>query len=83
VVSPKQSNAGILRDSPFDFSCVDRRCGEVDLSLPPVAWEQVEKFELDDAFGVMAKETFGFEDKSPSLKNLPSPPLRDGLRHYF
>ena len=37
-------------------------------SRPP-AWEQIEKFDLDDPFWQMVKATFGYEEDSPSLKN--------------
>lgn len=43
---------------------------EIDLQTEPVAWEQIEKFELDKPFWEMAKATFGYWEETPMLKNL-------------
>ena len=42
----------------------------VDLGMIPPVWELVGKFELELPFWQMAKETFGYEEQIPSLKNL-------------
>src|SRR5271157_3397877 len=43
---------------------------EFDLDVPPPAWEQVEKFDLDDPFWQSAKTLFGYSEEIPSLRNL-------------
>jgi len=43
---------------------------EFDLDLPPPAWEQVEKFDLDAPFWQAAKTLFGYSEEIPSLRNL-------------
>jgi len=43
---------------------------ELDLEVVPPAWDQIEKFELDEPFWSMVKTQFGYEEESPSLRNL-------------
>jgi len=43
---------------------------EFDLDLPPPAWEQVEKFDLDAPFWQAAKTLFGYSEEIPTLRNL-------------
>jgi uncharacterized protein (TIGR02687 family) len=43
---------------------------EPDLAIPSSAWEQVEKFELEDFFWEEVRTAFGYAEESPSLKNL-------------
>jgi uncharacterized protein (TIGR02687 family) len=43
---------------------------EFDLDEPPAVWGQVEKFDLDVLFWQMVKSSFGYDEESPSLKNL-------------
>jgi uncharacterized protein (TIGR02687 family) len=43
---------------------------DVDLDDPPVAWENVEKFDLDGPFWQMVRTAFGYADEHPSLKKL-------------
>ena len=43
---------------------------EIDLDVPPPAWEQVEKFDLAGPFWDMAKAAFGYAEDDPSLKKL-------------
>ena len=40
------------------------------LNTVPAAWDQVEKFDLAEPFWQMVKSTFGYEEDSPSLRNL-------------
>jgi uncharacterized protein (TIGR02687 family) len=39
-----------------------------DLDVPPAAWDQVEKFDLAQAFWKMAKSHFGYAEETPTLK---------------
>lgn len=57
--------------------------GEIDLEVPPSAWLQVEKFELDDAFWQMARASFSYDDDNPSLKNLLLRLFVTDLAHYL
>lgn len=43
---------------------------EIDLDVPPSAWDQVEKFDLARPFWEMARSAFGYSDDDPSLKKL-------------
>ncbi|MBV8236763.1 MAG: BREX-1 system phosphatase PglZ type A [Acidimicrobiia bacterium] len=43
---------------------------EIDLDLPPPAWDGVEKFDLAAPFWEMARTAFGYADDNPSLKKL-------------
>ena len=43
---------------------------EIDLDVPPPAWEQVEKFDLAEPFWEMVKAAFGYAEDDPSLKKL-------------
>jgi uncharacterized protein (TIGR02687 family) len=43
---------------------------DVDLDEPPVAWANVEKFDLDGPFWQMVRTAFGYTDEHPSLKKL-------------
>ena len=43
---------------------------DVDLDSPPAVWGQIEKFDLDGSFWQMVKATFGYEEETPTLKNL-------------
>lgn len=44
--------------------------GEIDLDVAPQVWDQIQKFDLDKPFWQMIKSAFGYEEESPSLKNL-------------
>ena len=48
-------------------------------SRPP-AWEQVEKFDLDDPFWEMVKAAFGYERGQPLAEEPPAPAAADRLR---
>ncbi|MHB1787676.1 MAG: BREX-1 system phosphatase PglZ type A [Acidimicrobiales bacterium] len=43
---------------------------EIDLDVPPPAWDQVEKFDLARPFWEMARTAFGYDEDDPSLKKL-------------
>ena len=43
---------------------------EVDLHEPAVAWEQIEKYDLQDYFWRTIKKTFGYAEESPGISNL-------------
>ena len=43
---------------------------EIDLEVVPPAWDQIEKFELDEPFWGMVKTQFGYEEETPNLRNL-------------
>ena len=43
---------------------------EPDLSVAPAAWEQIEKYELDEPFWELVHSAFGYREESPSLRNL-------------
>ena len=43
---------------------------EVDLQTVPEAWGQIEKFDLAEPFWRMVRSAFGYEENSPSLRNL-------------
>ena len=45
------------------------RNGQIDLTVTPPAWEQVEKYDLDESFWSMMKAHFGYDEQSPSLRN--------------
>ncbi|MCY3788534.1 MAG: BREX-1 system phosphatase PglZ type A, partial [Gemmatimonadetes bacterium] len=44
--------------------------GVPDLAARPLAWGQIERFELDEPFWIMAESTFGYGQDSPTLQNL-------------
>ena len=44
--------------------------GTSDLEASPPAWDQIEKFELDEPFWTMVKAAFGYGEDSPTLQNL-------------
>ena len=41
-----------------------------DLSNPPEVWRQIEKYDLDTPFWATTKAAFGYEEETPSLRNL-------------
>ena len=41
-----------------------------DLEANPPAWDQIEKFELDEPFWTMVESAFGYGEDSPALQNL-------------
>ena len=43
---------------------------EIDLEVPPPAWTQIEKFDLDGSFWKMVATAFGYEEVSPTLQKL-------------
>lgn len=43
---------------------------KVDLESIPSAWEQIQKFELDNLFWELVKPAFGYSEDSPTLRNL-------------
>jgi len=42
----------------------------IDLDTPPLAWDQLERFDLADAIWQMVNKSFGYVEENPSLKNL-------------
>ena len=52
------------------FHAYTEGSNEIDLASPPEVWEQIEKFDLDHSFWAMAKTSFGYEEATPSPKNL-------------
>jgi uncharacterized protein (TIGR02687 family) len=57
--------------------------GDVDLEAVPPAWEQIEKFELDEPFWEMVKSAFGYSDESPTLRNLLIRLFVSDLAHHL
>ena len=43
---------------------------EVDLEVPPPAWTQIEKYDLDVSFWKMVSTAFGYDDENPTLQKL-------------
>jgi len=43
---------------------------DIDLDDPPIAWANIEKFDLDVPFWQMVRAAFGYVDEQPSLKKL-------------
>ena len=43
---------------------------EISLETIPSAWEQIQKFELDNPFWELVKRAFGYSEDSPTLRNL-------------
>lgn len=43
---------------------------DIDLRKPVAAWDQIGKFDLEDAFWRFIKRAFGYAEESPSLENL-------------
>ncbi len=43
---------------------------DIDLRQPVAAWEQIEKFDLDEPFWRFMKKTFGYTEETPTLENL-------------
>lgn len=43
---------------------------EVDIEVPPPAWTQIEKFDLDGSFWKMVSTSFGYNDENPTLQKL-------------
>ncbi len=41
-----------------------------DLSVSPLVWEDVEKYNLHENFWILVTEHFGYSEESPSLRNL-------------
>ncbi len=56
---------------------------EVDLEVVPASWEQVEKFELEAPFWGLVDSTFGYQEKSPSLRNLLLRLFLSDFLHYL
>jgi hypothetical protein len=42
----------------------------IDLSTPPPCWDLIEKFDLAHSFWHMIQTTFGYQEDTPSLRNL-------------
>jgi len=58
----------IIRTLFHEFTVTDN--GEdIALDNPPEVWLQIEKFELDRPFWLMAKSLFGYTEENPSLRN--------------
>jgi len=55
----------------------------VDLEAVPSAWEQIEKFDLDESFWRMIKSTFGYSADAPTLTNLLIRLLVSDYAHYL
>ena len=43
---------------------------EIDLSTPPPCWDRIEKFDLAQSFWQVIHTTFGYQEDTPSLRNL-------------
>ena len=43
---------------------------DIDLREPAQAWEQIEKFDLEESFWRFIKKSFGYSEETPSLENL-------------
>ena len=43
---------------------------ELDLEVPPAAWTQIEKYDLDGSFWKMISTAFGYNDENPTLQKL-------------
>src|SRR5215510_985728 len=43
---------------------------EIDLSTPPPCWDLIEKFDLAQSFWHVIHTTFGYQEDTPSLRNL-------------
>ncbi len=43
---------------------------DIDLRQPIQAWEQIEKFDLEESFWQYIKKAFGYAEETPSLENL-------------
>ena len=43
---------------------------DLDLEVVPPAWEQIEKFELDEPFWEMVSSAFRYSEETPTLRNL-------------
>jgi len=43
---------------------------EIDLDVPPPAWAQIEKFDLDGSFWKMVSTAFGYDEENPTLQKL-------------
>ena len=43
---------------------------EIDLSTPPPCWDHIEKFDLAQSFWHVIQTTFGYQEDTPSLRNL-------------
>jgi uncharacterized protein (TIGR02687 family) len=43
---------------------------EIDLSIPPPCWDLIEKFDLAQSFWHVIQTTFGYQEDTPSLRNL-------------
>ena len=43
---------------------------DIDLREPVQAWDQIEKFDLEEPFWRFIKRAFGYQEESPSLENL-------------
>ena len=54
-----------------------------DLEAAPVAWAQIEKFELDEPFWAMVKSDFGYGEDSPTLQNLLIRLLVSDFAHHL
>ena len=44
--------------------------GSPDLEAVPTVWAQIERFELDEPFWTTIKSIFGYDEETPTLKNL-------------
>jgi uncharacterized protein (TIGR02687 family) len=70
--------AVVVKAEPTDFFSIVRTLfnaytdngGDIDLDVPPPAWEQIEKFDLADFFWETTKSAFGYAEDAPSLKKL-------------
>jgi uncharacterized protein (TIGR02687 family) len=68
AASPEESDA--IEPAAGPAAQADAAQSDVDLDNPPAVWGQLEKFELDGPMWRMAKATFGYDEETPSLKNL-------------
>ncbi|MGC4033261.1 MAG: BREX-1 system phosphatase PglZ type A [Tepidisphaeraceae bacterium] len=57
--------------------------GEIDLAETSAVWEQVVKYDLEEPFWAMVKQTFGYAEASPTLQNLAIRLLVTDLAHHL
>jgi uncharacterized protein (TIGR02687 family) len=69
VTKADQSEFFTIVRAVFHAFTEDNENGQIDLGTPPAAWEQVEKFDLDEPFWTMAKTFFGYEEATPTLRS--------------
>ena len=54
-----------------------------DLEAVPTVWAQIERFDLDEPFWTTIKSAFGYDEETPTLKNLLVRLLVSDYAHYL